>query len=40
VNAALDGRIIEYNLGTWPLTAVELVLTPHDTSQTGHSDAD
>lgn len=39
LNAAPDGRIIEYNLGTWPLTAVELVLTPHDPSQTGHSDA-
>lgn len=40
LNAAPDGRIIEYNLGTWPLTAVELVLTPHDPSQTGHPDAD
>ncbi len=28
LNAAPDGRIIEYNRGTWPLTAVELVLTP------------
>ena len=40
LNAAPDGRIIEYNLGTWPLTAVELVLTPHDLSQKGHPDAD
>lgn len=40
LNAAPDGRIIEYNLGTWPLTAVELVLTPHSPSQTGPLDAD
>ena len=40
LNAALDGRIIEYNLGTWPLTAVELVLTQHDPFPTGQSDAD
>jgi phosphonate metabolism transcriptional regulator PhnF len=40
LNAAADGQIIEYNLGTWPLTAVELVLTPHDTRQAGIPDAD
>jgi hypothetical protein len=40
LNAAPDGRIIEYNLGTWPLTAVELVLTQHDPFPTGQSDAD
>lgn len=40
LNAAPDGRIIEYNLGTWPLTAVELVLTPHDLHLAGHPDAD
>lgn len=40
LNAAPDGRIIEYNLGTWPLTAVELVLTPHDPIITGPTDAD
>lgn len=39
LNAAPDGRIIEYNLGTWPLTAVELVLTAHAPSRTGHPDA-
>lgn len=40
LNAAPDGRIIEYNLGTWPLTAVELVLTPHAPQDTGTPDAD
>jgi len=40
LNAAPDGRIIEYSLGTWPLTAVELVLTPYDPSQTEPFDAD
>ncbi len=40
LNAAADGRIIEYNLGTWPLTAVELVLTPHINTQAGPLDAD
>ena len=40
LNATLDGRIIEYNLGTWPLTAVELVLTPHDHSPAGRPVAD
>jgi phosphonate metabolism transcriptional regulator PhnF len=35
LNADPDGRIIEFNLGTWPLTAVELVLTPHGPFQTG-----
>lgn len=40
LNAAADGLILEYNLGTWPLTAVELVLTPHDVSQAGTRDAE
>jgi GntR family transcriptional regulator, phosphonate transport system regulatory protein len=40
LNATTDGRMIEYNLGTWPLTAVELVLTSHDPSHTGQADAD
>jgi phosphonate metabolism transcriptional regulator PhnF len=40
LNAAPDGRIIEYNLGTWPLTAVELVLTPPAPLQPGHPHAD
>ena len=40
LNAAPGGRIIEYNLGTWPLTEVELVLTPHTNEQAGFPDAD
>ncbi|MBD3764433.1 MAG: phosphonate metabolism transcriptional regulator PhnF [Rhodobacterales bacterium] len=40
LNAAPGGQVLEYNLGTWPLTAVELVLTPHDAAQTGTPDAD
>lgn len=40
LNAAPDGRLIEYNLGTWPLTAVELVLTPHTDTDAGFPDAD
>jgi phosphonate metabolism transcriptional regulator PhnF len=40
LNAAPDGRIIEYNIGTWPLTAVELVLTPHDLSLAGYPGSD
>lgn len=40
LNAAPDGRIIEYNLGTWPLTAVELVLTPYELDRTGDTNAD
>jgi GntR family transcriptional regulator, phosphonate transport system regulatory protein len=40
LNAAPDGRIIEYNLGTWPLTAVELVLTPQDGESAGPRDAE
>jgi len=40
LNEAPDGRIIEYNLGTWPLTAVELVLTPPTQEQACLPDAD
>lgn len=40
LNAAADGRTIEFNLGTWPLTAVELVLTAHGAPQTDAPDAD
>jgi GntR family transcriptional regulator, phosphonate transport system regulatory protein len=40
LNAAPDGRRLEYNLGTWPLTAVELELSLADTQRTGPKDAD
>jgi phosphonate metabolism transcriptional regulator PhnF len=38
LSAGPDGRIVEFNRGTWPLTAVELVLSPHGLARPGPLD--